>query len=92
MSAGFLTSILLKDYPDSGWKTPLIGIGYSMAAVVAVNRIRGGSHFLTDVIAGAAIGSLYGYLIPALHLKKKQNNTDIALSPLVNGFMFSYRF
>jgi membrane-associated phospholipid phosphatase len=92
MSAGFLTSILLKDYPDFEWKTPLIGIGYSMAVAVAVNRIRSGSHFLTDVIAGAAIGSLYGYLVPALHLKKKQNNAGIALSPLLNGFMFSYSF
>jgi membrane-associated phospholipid phosphatase len=63
-----------------------------MAVTVAINRIRGGSHFLTDVIAGAAIGSLYGYLVPALHLKKKQNNADITLSPLLNGFMFSYSF
>jgi membrane-associated phospholipid phosphatase len=92
MSAGFLTSILLQDYPDSGWKTPMIGIGYSLAMAVAINRVRGGSHFLTDVIAGAAIGSLYGYLVPALHLKKKQNNTGITLSPLLNGFMFSYSF
>jgi membrane-associated phospholipid phosphatase len=92
MSAGFLTSIISKDYPDSRWKAPLIGIAYSMAAAVAVNRIRGGSHFLTDVIAGAAIGSLYGYLVPALHLKKKQNTSGITLSPLLNGFMFSYSF
>jgi membrane-associated phospholipid phosphatase len=92
MSAGFLTSIILKDHPDSGWKMPVIGLGYSMAMAVAVNRIRGGSHFLTDVIAGAAIGSLYGYLVPALHLNKKQNNAGIALSPLANGFMFSYSF
>ncbi|MDR1247934.1 MAG: phosphatase PAP2 family protein [Treponema sp.] len=92
MSAGFLTSIVLKDYPDSGWKTPLVGIGYSLAMVVAVNRIRSGSHFLTDVIAGAAIGSLYGYLVPALHLNKKQNSAGIVLAPLMNGFVFFYRF
>jgi membrane-associated phospholipid phosphatase len=92
MSAGLLTSILLKDYPDFKWKTPLIGIGYSMAMAVAVNRIGSGSHFLTDVIVGAVIGSIYGYLVPALHLNKKQNNAGIVLAPLLNGFVFSYRF
>jgi membrane-associated phospholipid phosphatase len=92
MSAGFLTSILLKDYPDSGWKMPVISIGYSMAAAVAVSRIRSGSHFLTDVITGAAIGSLYGYLVPALHLNKKQNNTNITFTPSLNGFILSCGF
>jgi membrane-associated phospholipid phosphatase len=91
MSAGFLTSIFLNDYPDSKWKIPVISISYSMAMAVAVNRIRGGSHFLTDVIAGAAIGSLYGYLVPALHLKK-HNNTNITLAPSLNGFILSYSF
>jgi membrane-associated phospholipid phosphatase len=92
MSAGFLASILLKDYPDSKWKMPVISISYSMAMALAVNRIRSGSHFLTDVIAGAAIGSLYGYLVPALHLNKKQNNSNIALAPSLNGFILSYSF
>jgi membrane-associated phospholipid phosphatase len=92
MSAGFLTSVFLHDYPDSKWKTPVISMSYSMAAITAVNRIWSGSHFLTDVLAGAAIGSLYGYLVPALHLKKKQNNTSFTLVPSLNGFMLSYSF
>jgi undecaprenyl-diphosphatase len=92
MSAGFLTSTLLKDYPDSRWKMPVISISYSMAVAVAVNRIRSGSHFLTDVIAGATIGSLYGYLVPALHLNKKQNNPGIAITPSLNGFLLSCSF
>jgi membrane-associated phospholipid phosphatase len=92
MSAGFLTSTLLKDYPASKWKMPVISISYSMAVAVAINRIRSGSHFLTDVIAGAAIGSLYGYLVPALHLNKKQNNTNITLTPSLNGFILSCSF
>ncbi|MDR1250994.1 MAG: phosphatase PAP2 family protein [Treponema sp.] len=92
MSAGFLTSTLLKDYPDSKWKMPVISISYSMAMAVAVNRIRSGSHFLSDVIVGAAIGSLYGYLIPALHLNKKQNNTNITITPSLNGFLLSCSF
>jgi membrane-associated phospholipid phosphatase len=92
MSAGFLTSILLKDYPASKWKAPVIIISYSMAATVAVSRVLSGSHFLTDVIAGAAIGSIYGYIVPALHLNKKQNNAAITIAPSLNGFMLSYSF
>jgi membrane-associated phospholipid phosphatase len=92
MSAGFLTSILLKDYSNSKWKTPVISISYSMAVAVAVNRIRSGSHFLTDVITGVAIGSLYGYLVLAIHLNRKRNNTNITLATSLNGFILSYSF
>jgi membrane-associated phospholipid phosphatase len=91
MSAGFFTSTFFTEYPDSTWKLPIAGVSYVLATAVAASRIYSGNHFLTDVIAGAAIGSLYGYLIPWLHLKK-QADTAIAFTPLPNGFVFSYRF
>jgi membrane-associated phospholipid phosphatase len=53
-------------------------------------RITSGSHFLTDVLAGAAIGSLYGWLIPWLHLRN--NNERFTIVPLTNGIMVSLKF
>jgi undecaprenyl-diphosphatase len=90
MAAGFLSATFLTEYPDSKWRVPVVGISYSLAAGIAAGRILSGSHFLTDVIAGAAIGSLYGYLIPALHVKKGDTER-ITFTPLVNGFMLSVK-
>jgi membrane-associated phospholipid phosphatase len=67
LSAGFLSATFLAEYPDSRWKIPVAGGAYALAAAVAVSRILSGSHFPTDVLAGAAIGSLYGWLMPLLH-------------------------
>lgn len=51
----FMTAAMLsKEY---GWKSPWFSIGgYTVAAVTGVSRIMNNRHWLTDVIAGAAIG------------------------------------
>ena len=87
MSAGFVTSTFFAEYPGSLWKVPLCAAAYTLAAGVGIGRIFSGNHFASDVLAGAAIGSLYGYLIPRLHLRKKQDS--ISLVPLMNGFLVS---
>jgi membrane-associated phospholipid phosphatase len=40
------------------------------AAAVGGLRIAAGKHFPTDILAGAAVGSLVGYLVPRLHLRR----------------------
>ena len=85
MSAGFLTSTFFAEYPDSLWKAPLSIASYSLAAGIGMSRIFSGNHFTSDVLAGAALGSVCGYLIPWLHLRKKQDN--VTFVPLYNGFV-----
>jgi membrane-associated phospholipid phosphatase len=91
MSAGFLTTTFLTEYPDSKWKLPVVSGAYALAVAVAASRVFSGSHYVTDVIAGAALGSLYGYLVPLLHIRK-QADTNITLAPVPGGFVFSYKF
>jgi undecaprenyl-diphosphatase len=79
--AGFLTSILLSDFPDSKWSIPAIAVSYLFAASTGAMRILSGEHFFTDVLAGAALGSLYGYGIPLLHKIKKSSGVDLTLAP-----------
>jgi len=38
-----------------------------LAVVAASLRVLSGMHFMTDVLAGAAIGSLIGVLLPLAH-------------------------
>jgi membrane-associated phospholipid phosphatase len=89
LSAGFLSAAFSAEYPDSKWKIPVITGAYTLAAGVAACRIVSGSHFLTDVLAGAAIGSLYGWVIPALH--KRQNGENSSFKFTGNGFIASLK-
>jgi undecaprenyl-diphosphatase len=91
MSAGFLTSAFCAEFPDSPWKLSVISAGYSLAVVISATRILSGNHFLTDILAGAAIGSLYGYLIPYLHRKPKTGRTEVTLVPHPGGLVVSLR-
>ncbi|MDR3248099.1 MAG: phosphatase PAP2 family protein [Treponema sp.] len=89
LAAGFLTATFTAEYPDSPWKIPLAGGAYVLAGGIAAGRIVSGSHFLSDVITGAAIASLYGYVIPALH--KRQSN-EAALRITGNEITVSLKF
>lgn len=60
-ATAFMTATML--YKEYGWREPLLGIGgYTVAAVTGVSRIMNNRHWLTDVVAGAAVG------IGAVHL------------------------
>jgi len=89
LSATFLSTTFSAEYPDSEWKLPVIIGSYTLAAGVAAMRITSGSHFMTDVLTGAAIGSFYGWIIPFLH---KQPNNNLSLLLTGNGFLVSLQY
>lgn len=91
LGATLLNTTFLREYPESKWKFSIIIGSYTLACGIASMRIISGSHFLSDVLAGAAIGSLYGWLIPVLHMKNnKKNNWSMNISG--NGMLVSLSF
>ena len=54
-ATAFLTATMLhKEY---GWRSPWFSIGgYTIAAVTGVSRVLNNRHWMSDVVAGAAIG------------------------------------
>lgn len=78
LGATFLAVTFALEYPDSPWKIPVIAAGYTIATGVGIFRIASGCHFLTDVLAGAAVGSLFGGLVPVIHLKAGKRETEVA--------------
>jgi membrane-associated phospholipid phosphatase len=91
LSAGFLSATFSAEYPDSPWKVPIIVGAYTLAAGAASARIISGSHFITDVLAGAAIGSLYGWVVPLLHKTKNADN-NVSMNLTGNGFVVGMKF
>ena len=87
VGAGFTSYTFAAFFPDSKWKIPVTALSYGMATGVAALRISSGNHFLTDVLAGACIGSTVGILVPFLHTFNKNHKVGINLIP--NGFSIS---
>ena len=72
-ATAFMTATMLhKEY---GWRSPWFSIGgYTVAAVTGISRILNNRHWLSDVIAGGAIGigSVHlGYFITDCIFKEK---------------------
>jgi undecaprenyl-diphosphatase len=89
-SATFTSYTFSKYFPDSSLKIPVIAGSYAMACGVAALRISSGNHFMSDVLAGAAIGTTVGFLVPWLHTFNAKHDLNVTL--LSNGFSFAKKF
>jgi len=93
LSATFFSTTFSLEHPDSRWRWPVIIGSHAIAASVGAMRVMAGMHFLTDVLTGAAIGSLYGWLIPYLHVRRNHNNGNnhFPVKMTGNGLFLSLR-
>jgi membrane-associated phospholipid phosphatase len=68
-------------FPSSPYLLPVALAGYGLAALTATFRVVSGMHFLTDVLAGALLGTVVGYGIPLLHRTwaRKRGGSEVAL-------------
>jgi membrane-associated phospholipid phosphatase len=90
LGAAFLSTTFAYEFPESKWKLPIILGSHMLAAGIGAMRILSGTHFITDIFTGAAIGSLYGWLIPSLH--KGNYNRNYSIIPTGTGLIFSIYF
>lgn len=87
-SAGFVSYVFSRYYSDSKWKIPVIAASYTAATATAVLRIMSGNHFMTDVITGALLGTLWGIGIPMLHTLG--DNVEMGVTPFALAFSISF--
>ena len=66
-AASFATTTYFAYHPESPWKWAVAGSSFALAGTTALLRVASGNHFPSDVLSGAAIGSLIGWLVPSLH-------------------------
>lgn len=92
ISAAYLFA---KRHPNSKWRYVVWSLAIAGAGTVAALRVAGGKHFYTDVITGAAVGTGFGIMIPALHqdnsVKKRQSvHATWTASPRFSGIVGSF--
>ena len=76
-SAVFLSITFNKYNPDSNltpyiWATSLL-----LSSAVGYLRYASGNHFPTDIIAGAIVGSVVGFLIPLIHESSEEEKGTV---------------
>jgi len=89
LAVGAGTVASLRGDRSAPW---ILAAGLTAATATAWLRIAGDKHYLTDVLTGAAIGSLAGWAIPYyLHRKDdgppSPNATRVAVTPLPLGIV-----
>ena len=93
LGASFLSAVLVFDYSDEPWMPFAVAGSYVLASAVAAGRIASGEHFFTDVLAGAAVGSLFGWIVPVLHTgggESEPGQPVVTLSGGSLGIRYSY--
>ncbi len=89
MGAGFVSYVFCMYYPNSVWKIPVIATSYALAVGTGALRMLSGNHFFTDVLTGAALGTVFGLGVPFLHhlianAKSDTTQTNASFNPLKN--------
>lgn len=84
--ASFTSLVFSRYNPDSRLKVPVTIASYSLATLSAISRVDAGCHFPTDVLVGAAIGTVIGLGIPLLHTIGTHSNMELEVSPFRLAF------
>lgn len=80
-SAVFLSKVVFDMYPKSHWRFLVSGGALTLAAITGYARYAAGKHFGSDILVGAALGSVVGYLVPVMH---KKRDVPVSVVPLVH--------
>ncbi len=92
-AAATATVYLFASYfPGSPWFVPLTAGAYGLATLTAALRVAAGMHFMTDVIAGAVLGTAIGYAVPYLHRTVKSGDDKLAMDVSPAGLTLTYRY
>ena len=93
-SAVFLSTTFNKYNPNSNLTPYIWGSSLLIASAVGYFRYAAGQHFPTDIIAGAIVGSVVGYLIPLIHERSEEEKglNMPAGNPYNNFISFNINF
>lgn len=81
-SVVFCAKVFDDMHPGSVYTPYIWGCGLALASATAYLRVEAGMHYPSDVLAGAIVGSIIGYVVPWLHYNKSEM---ISVIPVTGG-------
>jgi membrane-associated phospholipid phosphatase len=82
------TVATIRGYKSTPW---VWAVGMTMAAGVGYLRVAGDAHWVTDVLAGAAVGGAIGFAVPwTLHRPRDGKGSEVQLLPAPGGFALRF--
>jgi len=77
---------------SEGWVIPTLA--YGTASLVALDRVNDRAHFVSDVVAGAVLGTVTGRFLVARHRKEGEPKSLVVVDvvPIPDGFALQIRF
>lgn len=86
--AAFAATLFALRYPNSPYRISVTAAAFALAGTTAALRVASGNHFMSDVLAGAAIGSLSGFIVPFAYSKIADacSLSDVTVSVTPFGF------
>jgi len=90
----FLSQVFSDLFPASKLKPWIWAATLSLSTFSGILSVRSGWHYPTDVMTGALVGGLAGYLIPALHKAKAREHLVMMpwASPEAGGVTIGWTF
>jgi membrane-associated phospholipid phosphatase len=80
-STFFVASVFASYHPDSKFKWLMYSIAAAATVTTGYLRHQAGEHFPSDLLVGAAIGTITGLLVPTLHRTKFAKKQKLVLLP-----------
>jgi membrane-associated phospholipid phosphatase len=91
VSVTFAVGAVLAESGNEEYRWVRRVLGYGLAAGVAYSRVHDGQHWLSDVVAGAALGAATGNFIVNRHEERHQRYA-FGIAPVDSGAMITYTF
>lgn len=92
-STFFIAKVYSDYYPNK--KLMMFSLASVATGGMAYLRLVQGMHFPSDIIIGAAIGTLSGILVPHYHKTKSTKNSSLGIMPYstgdINGLVLTYK-
>jgi membrane-associated phospholipid phosphatase len=88
-SAAFAVGTVLAESGNDEYRWLRRLLGYGLGAATAYQRLKHNAHWLSDTVAGAAIGNASAHFVLNRHAEV-EDSSRIALVPVAGGVMLTY--